>query len=246
MALSVYKIVFSVPSVVSVVKKHRFASLVLLFLAGVFFVGCAGPEIVYVSCTPDKVAVVDTELGRIIKTIYVGQRPRGIAFLPDGKLAFVANSGSDTVSVIDTALRKVVKTIPVGSRPNDVAITPEGEIVLVTCSGSNALDVIDVESLLVLFSIPVGAEPMGVALSKDGYTAYVADSESGTLSIVSTASFERERMHGIGGKPMDVALLPDGRVVVADGAGEAFFLDGKSLEVLKRVPFDKAWGVTVK
>ncbi len=213
-----------------------------------FSSGCSAPvsEIIYVSCTPDKVMVIDMLQGRFLKTIQVGSLPRGIAFLPDGKLAFVANSGADTVSVIDTGTRKVTKTIKVGHTPNHIAVTPGAEVVLVSCSGDGTLSVIDVKILEKILSIRVGREPMGIALSKDGYTAYVADSGSGTLSIVSTVTFKKEGQVEIGGKPMDVAVLPDGRLVVADAEGEVLFLEGEPLQVTKRLRHENAWGVVVK
>ena len=40
----------------------------------------------------------------------VGNFPRGVTVAPDGKRAYVANSGSASVSVIDTSTNTVVAT----------------------------------------------------------------------------------------------------------------------------------------
>ena len=50
------------------------------------------------------------------KPIQVGANPQAIAITPDGRTAYVANSGSDTVTPIDTATRRAGAPIPVGTR----------------------------------------------------------------------------------------------------------------------------------
>ena len=49
--------------------------------------------------------------------IPVGAQPSGLATSPDGKLLYVADSGSDNVTVIDTSTRAAVATVPVGRAP---------------------------------------------------------------------------------------------------------------------------------
>ena len=69
-------------------------------------------------------SVIDTATGVVSATITVGNGPVGLAFTPDGKHVYVANSADGTVSVIDTATGVVSATIPVGKSPIRVAICP--------------------------------------------------------------------------------------------------------------------------
>ncbi len=50
-----------------------------------------------------------------------------MAFTPDGKHAYVANSGDGTVSVITTATGVVSGAFTIGTDPAGVAITPDGK-----------------------------------------------------------------------------------------------------------------------
>ena len=45
----------------------------------------------------NALAVVDPVKGELIKTINIGQRPRGIAISPDNKHLYVATSDDNTV-----------------------------------------------------------------------------------------------------------------------------------------------------
>ena len=59
-----------------------------------------------------------------MKSVKVGDRPRGIAFLPDGSRAYVAAENADTVNVFDTANHDVIARIKAGSRPTASSRTP--------------------------------------------------------------------------------------------------------------------------
>ena len=66
-----------------------------------------------------------------LTTISVGKNPTSVVFSPDGKYAYVANSGSGTVSVINVSSNSVITTINVGADPGPLAITPNGKNIYV-------------------------------------------------------------------------------------------------------------------
>ena len=66
--------------------------------------------------------LVDPTKNAAVASLEVGQRPWGVALLPDGKTAYTANGPSNDVSVIDLATKAVVKKIAVGQRPWGIAI----------------------------------------------------------------------------------------------------------------------------
>jgi YVTN family beta-propeller protein len=59
-------------------------------------------------------------------SVDVGRAPDWVTLTPDGKMAYVANAGSNSVSVIDIGSMKEVTRIPVGQVPkrNITAVLP--------------------------------------------------------------------------------------------------------------------------
>src|SRR5215831_2094866 len=56
----------------------------------------------------DELSVIDTATDKVIATVKVGQRPRGVTVSPDGKRVYTANGNSNDLSVVDTATNAVV------------------------------------------------------------------------------------------------------------------------------------------
>src|SRR5262249_55879376 len=64
----------------------------------------AGAAMAYVSNEKSNtVSVLDTDSWQVVRTIKVGQRPRGITVTHDGKFVLVAVGDDDTIEMIDTA-----------------------------------------------------------------------------------------------------------------------------------------------
>jgi YVTN family beta-propeller protein len=113
---------------------------------------------VYVACADgenflSRVYVIDAPGYAIKAQIDSLDGPRGVAFSPDGKKAFISNAYSDTVSVIDTVSRSVVTTIDLGrASPNKIAVTPDGKKVYVSHGGDvNGISVINTSDYSVAF-----------------------------------------------------------------------------------------------
>src|SRR5215510_3829222 len=92
------------------------------------------------------ISVIDVASHRVTATIPIGKRPRGIRLSPDGKLLYVALSGSpiagpgvdestlpppdrkaDGIGVVDLKARKFLRLMPGGSDPERVAISQDGK-----------------------------------------------------------------------------------------------------------------------
>src|SRR5215471_8766422 len=65
----------------------------------------------------NTVTVIDTARFEAVKTIKVGQRPRGIEVTRDVKFLLVAVGDDDTIQMIDTGTHQVVAALPSGPDP---------------------------------------------------------------------------------------------------------------------------------
>src|SRR5262249_31486929 len=55
----------------------------------------------------NTLSVIDTDKFTVVKTIKVGQRPRGIELTRDGKFILVAVGDDDTIQVIDVGTHEI-------------------------------------------------------------------------------------------------------------------------------------------
>jgi YVTN family beta-propeller protein len=146
--------------------------------------------------------------------VEVGEEPNGVAVLPDGSKAYVANTVSGTISVIRINIGRSRfnenRKIKVGTEPYGLALTPNGTKLYVTNARSNSVTVIDTESDKVITTIAdAGLEPRGLAItndedeSDDDETVYVTqflslpvpgkvdgqdDAKVGRVTVISTAT----------------------------------------------------------
>src|SRR6266550_8793130 len=85
----------------------------------------------------NTVSVIDTNKRAVIRTIKVGQRPRGIAFTKDQKFVLVAVGDDDTIQMIDTKSNEIVDTLPSGPDPELFALDPGGKLLYVANENDN-------------------------------------------------------------------------------------------------------------
>src|SRR5476649_745076 len=74
----------------------------------------------------NTISVIDLDLMKMVRTIRVGQRPRGITITKDGKYILVCASDDDTIQMIDTTTYKVAGTLPSGPDPELFALHVSG------------------------------------------------------------------------------------------------------------------------
>ena len=174
-----------------------------------------------------------------LATVAVGKRPRGMRASPDGKLLYVALSGTpispppkldaqgnpifdpdednakeadksaDGIGVVDVVGRKLLRRIHVGSDPEDIGVSADGKKLYASNEDVGTASVLDIGSGKVEHIIPMGGEPEGVAVSPDGKFFYVTCETDGEIYAVDTKDFKVITHFKVGGRPRSVDFLPD-------------------------------------
>ncbi|MGR9117296.1 MAG: cytochrome D1 domain-containing protein [Gammaproteobacteria bacterium] len=125
-------------------------------------------ETVFVTLEKDNaLAVVDPIDGKLLKTVPVGQRPRGIVISRDHRHLCIAASDDDTIQVVDTNTFQVIVTLPSGEDPETFAMSPGGDRLYVANEDDSLITIIDIQAGKAVKKIPVGVEPEPVAVSPD-------------------------------------------------------------------------------
>src|SRR5262245_31351624 len=132
-------------------------------------------------------SVIDVATQKVVATIPVGKRPRGVRLSRDGSRVFVALSGSpiappgvaedtlppadkkaDGIGIVSVKDLKLERVIRGGSDPEQLAVSADGTHLFVANEDVGEASVINVEDGKVLATFKVGGEPEGVELRPDG------------------------------------------------------------------------------
>src|SRR6516165_8480774 len=105
----------------------------------------ATADTIYVSNEKDNtITVVDGANLTPVKTIPVGQRPRGILLSKDTKSLYICASDSDHIEVLDLANDKIVRALPSGTDPEFFALDPTGKLLYVANEDDNLVTIVDI------------------------------------------------------------------------------------------------------
>jgi YVTN family beta-propeller protein len=192
----------------------------VIFLLGSVATQAAQNYQIYISNEKSNdVTVVSGDDFKVIGTIAVGKRPRGIHVSPDGKTLYVAVSGTpiegppkldehgnpifnrdddddnadksaDGVGVVDIAKKKLVRKISVGSDPEEFALSSDGSRLYVSNEDVKTASVINIVTSKVEHIIPVTQEPEGVSLTPDGKNLYITCETGGDVFVVDTTTYK--------------------------------------------------------
>src|SRR5215217_1267021 len=104
----------------------------------------------------NTISVVDTDKFTVVKTIKVGQRPRGIELTRDGKFILVAVGDDDTIQMIDTTTHEIADKLPSGPDPELFVQDAAGKILYVANENDNTVTIIDLEKRVRVGDVQVG------------------------------------------------------------------------------------------
>jgi len=203
----------------------------------------AAPYHVYVTNERSgDVTVIDGEDLKVVATIPVGKRPRGIHASPDGKLVYVALSGTpieappqidahgnpvfekkrddddnadkaaDGIGVLDIVAKKLTGKLHAGSDPEEFALSKDGRNIYISNEDTKTASVINIASGKLEHIVPVGQEPEGVTTTPDGKQFYVTCEAGGDIYVVDTSSYSAVAHFKVNGRPRSIAFLSSGGI----------------------------------
>lgn len=200
--------------------------------------------------------VIDGDTHRVITTVPLGKRPRGIQLSPDGKLLFVALSGSpvagpgvdasslppadpsaDGIGVVDIAHLKLLRIIRGVSDPEQLVVSRDGTHLYIASEDTGTAVVVEVRTGNTVATLPVGGEPEGVGISPDGRFVYMTSEEDHQVSVIDTASNKVIKQFKVGQRPRQASFSPDGKraYVTGETDGTVAVVDTHDHTVIKTV-----------
>ena len=131
----------------------------------------------------NTVEVLDVKEGLHLKSLPGFREPQGIAFLPDLKLAVVANGQGDGVQIIDADNYRVATSVRLGDDSDNVRYEAGAKRVFVGL-GSGALAAVDPAAGNVLGQAKLAGHPESFQLERSGPRAFVNVPNADQIAVV--------------------------------------------------------------
>jgi len=199
------------------------------------------------------ISVIDPESGKLLKTFPVGKRPRGLRIGGDGRLLYVAVSGSevsppgrtvappppdhsaDAVVEVEAATGRILRRLEVGHDPENLALTPDGRWLVVSNEEDGEASILELSTGKRTGVLPTGAEPEGVACRPDGKVCYVTSEDEGTVTVVDPPGLKVLATFKAGQRPRAAVFTSDGRLAFVTGEASHTVTE---VDALKHVVLD--------
>jgi YVTN family beta-propeller protein len=216
-----------------------------------------GPRVFVSNEISGTVSVIDVASRKVVHTIPVGKRPRGIRASSDGSTIFVALSGSpiagpgvdedtlppperryDGIGVIDLASGTLKETLPSGTDPEQFAVSRDDKKLFIANEDAGQVSVLDLSARTIVKGIKVGGEPEGVDLSPDGRFVYVTAEGDNQVTAIDTERLETAAVIKVGPRPRSTGFLPNAPLayVSAENDGAVYLVDTATHQTRQRIP----------
>jgi YVTN family beta-propeller protein len=200
--------------------------------------------------------VIDGPSRKVVSTVPLGKRPRGMKLSPDGKLLYVALSGSpiagpgvdaktlppadkgaDGIGVVDVTTLKLVNILRGVSDPEQLAVSADGKRLYIASEDTGRTIVLDAVTGKSIASLAVGGEPEGVTLSPDGRFVYVSSEEDHQVSVIDATANKVVATFKVGDRPRFTEFSDDGSMAFVSGEndGSITVVDAKTHKALRTI-----------
>ena len=213
----------------------------LLLTAGLLALPSAQAYTVYVSSEKDNnITVIDGKTYKVLDTVPVGERPRGMVISNDHKVLYICTSDADHIEVMDLDTLKVTHTLPSGPDPELLALGPEGRYIYAANEDDNMVTVIDTVERTKVTEIQVGVEPEGMGVSSDGKWLVNTSETTNMAHFINLKTLEVEDNVLVDQRPRVAQFTADNKQVwvSAEIGGTVSVIDVASRKIVKKITFD--------
>jgi YVTN family beta-propeller protein len=161
---------------------------------------------------PSGLLHVDPSQRKVLRMYDVkGEAPHMVLLSPDGKRAYVSNTGTGTLSIVDLETA-AVKVIPSAPRPQGTAFSPDRKTIYMTNLDGNSISIFDVAKRERTGMINTGKGPCRIVATADGKTLVYALQNSEAVGFADIASGKEVQQVPLGGKLVSLTVSRDGRL----------------------------------
>jgi YVTN family beta-propeller protein len=216
----------------------------------------AGYRVLVTNERGGTLTVIDGPTRKVVSTVQLGKRPRGLKLSPDGKLLYVALSGSpiagpgvdektlppadkgaDGIGIVDTTTLKLVNILRGVSDPEQLAVSADGKRLYVASEDTGRAIVLDAATGKSIASLAVGGEPEGVTLSPNGKFVYVTSEEDHQVAVIDAAVSKVVATFKVGDRPRFTEFSDDGAMAFVSGEndGSITVADARTHKALRTI-----------
>ena len=220
----------------------------------------SSPRIYVTNEVSGDMSVIDTATSKVIATVPLGKRPRGIHASPDHKTLYIALSGSpiagpgvdestlpppdksaDGIGVFDVKQNKLLRIIHGGSDPENFDVSKDGTQLFISNEDVSAVSIVDIASGTVVKTLKMGEQPEGVKVMPNGKLVYVTSEEDGTIAVLDPLVGKIIATFKVGHRPRSVAFMPDGAkaYINAENDGNVVVVDSVKHKMTKTISLGK-------
>jgi PQQ-dependent catabolism-associated beta-propeller protein len=197
-------------------------------------------ETIYIILEKDNaLAIVDPIAGKLLKTVAIGQRPRGIVLSKNQQQLYIASSDDDIIQVIDINTLKAIGTLPSGEDPETFAMNPSGDQLYVSNEDDSLITVIDINTAKAIKTIPVGVEPEPVTVSPDEKWVVSASEATNMVHWINRKTLTVEDNTLVDPRPRGLSFSADSQRlwVTSEMGGTVTVLDTTNHSKIKTINF---------
>jgi PQQ-dependent catabolism-associated beta-propeller protein len=189
----------------------------------------------------NTITVLDLKSEKILKTVPVGRRPRGMVLSPDMKELFICAGDDNRVDVMDTSTFEIIRKHETsGPDPELLDVDPAGERLYIANEDDGLVTVLERANGKFIAEIQIGVEPEGMAVAPDN-SVVVATSESTSMAhFLDTKTLKVTANVLVDTRPRVAEYTPDGKEVwvTAEVGGTVAVIDGAGRKIKQKIGFD--------
>jgi TolB protein len=198
----------------------RLAQVPLIIL--ILHLAVAAQTLLVASNAEHHAALIHPVTFETLAKLPTGQGPHEITLSPDGRLAYVADSGTgpngikgNTITVLDLPNRRVKATFELGdyAQPHDTRLSRDGRLLWVTCAPAQTILELDANDGKILKTYAIKQEGAWfLTVTPDSRKIYTANLEGKSVSRIERATGQTQVIP-FAAESFGIDITPDGREV---------------------------------